>query len=68
MNAPSSMPKIIAEAREILKETRVDALIIVGGDGSMTTALQLQEAGINCIGVPKTIDNDLGSHRHDLRF
>src|SRR6185312_10345288 len=30
-----------------------------GGDGSMTTALQLQEAGINCIGVPKTIDNDL---------
>src|SRR3989442_15612716 len=25
----------------------------------MTTALQLQEAGINCIGVPKTIDNDL---------
>ena len=38
---------------------RVEALIIVGGDGSMTTALQLQEAGINCIGVPKTIDNDL---------
>ena len=38
---------------------RVKALIIVGGDGSMTTALQLQEAGINCIGVPKTIDNDL---------
>src|SRR5438046_3459840 len=25
----------------------------------MTTALQLQEAGINCVGVPKTIDNDL---------
>src|ERR1044071_8157880 len=33
--------------------------LIVGGDGSMTTALQLQEAGIRCIGVPKTIDNDL---------
>src|SRR6185295_11421596 len=32
---------------------------VVGGDGSMVTALQLQEAGINCIGVPKTIDNDL---------
>jgi 6-phosphofructokinase 1 len=37
----------------------VKALIIIGGDGSMTTALQLQDAGINCIGVPKTIDNDL---------
>ena len=34
-------------------------LIVVGGDGSLVTAQQLQEAGINCIGVPKTIDNDL---------
>ncbi len=51
--------EVIAEAKRILKELRVEALIIVGGDGSMTTALQLQEAGINCIGVPKTIDNDL---------
>src|SRR6185295_18556696 len=31
----------------------------VGGGGSMTTAMQMQEAGINCIGVPKTIDNDI---------
>jgi 6-phosphofructokinase 1 len=51
--------EVIADARGVLKELRVDALIIVGGDGSMVTALQLQEAGINCIGVPKTIDNDL---------
>ena len=51
--------EVIAEAKRVLKEHRVEALIIVGGDGSMTTALQLQEGGINCIGVPKTIDNDL---------
>ena len=51
--------EVIEDARLVLKEHRVEALIIVGGDGSMTTALQLQEAGINCIGVPKTIDNDL---------
>ncbi len=43
----------------ILDRERVKALIIVGGDGSMVTAQQLQEAGINCIGVPKSIDNDL---------
>ena len=36
-----------------------ERLIVVGGDGSLVTAQQLQEAGINCIGVPKTIDNDL---------
>jgi phosphofructokinase-like protein len=51
--------KVIADARGVLRELRVDGLIIIGGDGSMATALQLQEAGINCIGVPKTIDNDL---------
>jgi phosphofructokinase-like protein len=52
-------PKIIEQARSILNELRVKTLIIIGGDGSMVTAQQLQEAGINCIGVPKTIDNDL---------
>jgi phosphofructokinase-like protein len=52
-------PQVIAGAKNILDELNVKALIIVGGDGSMATAQQLQEAGINCIGVPKTIDNDL---------
>src|SRR4029077_8472191 len=50
---------VIADAKKILSELQVKALIIVGGDGSLVTAQQLQEAGINCIGVPKTIDNDL---------
>jgi phosphofructokinase-like protein len=50
---------VIEKAKKVLGDLGVRALIIVGGDGSMTTALQLQEAGINCIGVPKTIDNDL---------
>src|SRR5438477_7283096 len=50
---------VIADAKRILDELRVKALVIVGGDGSLVTAQQLQEAGINCIGVPKTIDNDL---------
>jgi len=50
---------VIADAKKILDELNVRALVIVGGDGSMVTAQQLQEAGINCIGVPKTIDNDL---------
>jgi len=52
-------PEVIEKAKKVLGDVGVRALIIIGGDGSMTTALQLQEAGINCIGVPKTIDNDL---------
>ena len=37
----------------------LDALICIGGDGTMSGAADLIKAGINCIGVPKTIDNDL---------
>jgi ATP-dependent phosphofructokinase / diphosphate-dependent phosphofructokinase len=37
----------------------IDALITVGGDGSLTIGNQLYEAGLRVIGVPKTIDNDL---------
>src|SRR6202011_5455426 len=51
--------EVIARAKKVLNELHVRSLVIVGGDGSMTTAMQMQEAGINCIGVPKTIDNDL---------
>src|SRR5215216_3235439 len=51
--------QVISDAKKILADLQVNALIIVGGDGSLVTAQQLQEAGINCIGVPKTIDNDL---------
>ena len=38
---------------------RIEGLILVGGDGSLTTGQQLYEAGFPIIGVPKTIDNDL---------
>jgi ATP-dependent phosphofructokinase / diphosphate-dependent phosphofructokinase len=51
--------EIIEQARETLAELEIKALIVVGGDGSLSTALQLHEAGIPIIGVPKTIDNDL---------
>ena len=40
-------------------EHHIDALITIGGDGSLTIAHHLYEAGLRVIGVPKTIDNDL---------
>ena len=42
-----------------LREHAVDALVVVGGDGTMTIAADIAKHGINVIGVPKTIDNDL---------
>jgi 6-phosphofructokinase 1 len=42
-----------------VRANELDALVCIGGDGTMTGAANLIENGINCIGVPKTIDNDL---------
>lgn len=44
---------------DTLRRHSLDALIVIGGDGSMSAAAPLVEAGANIIGVPKTIDNDL---------
>ena len=44
----------------------LDAVVVVGGDGTMTGAQTFTKRGVNCIGVPKTIDNDL--HGTDLTF
>jgi len=44
---------------EHVRANHLDALVCIGGDGTMTGAANLIRNGINCIGVPKTIDNDL---------
>jgi len=41
------------------KRHGLDAIIVIGGDGTMASAAPLVEAGVNIIGVPKTIDNDI---------
>jgi len=45
-----------------------DALIAIGGEGSMHIALQCHELGINVVGVPKTIDNDLNGTDYTFGF
>ncbi|MCI8342211.1 MAG: ATP-dependent 6-phosphofructokinase [Firmicutes bacterium] len=42
-----------------LKKEGVDALVVLGGDGTLTSARDFARRGVNVIGVPKTIDNDL---------
>lgn len=48
-------------AIENMKKEGVDALVVIGGDGTLTSARDFSRKGVNVIGVPKTIDNDLGS-------
>ena len=44
-----------------LKANGIDALVIVGGDGTLTSGRDYSNKGVKVIGVPKTIDNDLNS-------
>lgn len=44
-----------------MKKEGVDALVVIGGDGTLTSARDFSRKGVNVIGVPKTIDNDLAS-------
>jgi 6-phosphofructokinase 1 len=46
----------------------IDAMIMVGGDGSMSMAKKLWELGVPTIGVPKTIDNDLAGTDRTFGF
>jgi ATP-dependent phosphofructokinase / diphosphate-dependent phosphofructokinase len=48
-----------ASVRKTIEENGVDALIVVGGDGTLRTALALSSEGLRVVGVPKTIDNDI---------
>lgn len=45
---------------EAINDLHLDALIVIGGDGTLHISMELFEKGVPVIGVPKTIDNDIG--------
>ena len=51
-----------------LKKHGIEALVVIGGDGSYMGALKLTEMGINCIALPGTIDNDIVSTDFTIGF
>jgi ATP-dependent phosphofructokinase / diphosphate-dependent phosphofructokinase len=53
------IPGGIDKVQEVLKANKIDALIALGGDDTQSVTLFLAEHGLNAIGVPKTIDNDI---------
>ena len=57
---PSKRPDGIASCIATLQKNKVDALIAIGGDDTLSVAQKLFENGVKVVGVPKTIDNDLG--------
>ncbi|MBR5547473.1 MAG: ATP-dependent 6-phosphofructokinase [Clostridia bacterium] len=56
------------EAVKHLRELGIDALVVIGGDGSFTGAMRLCELGMPCVAIPGTVDNDLGYTEMTLGF
>lgn len=56
----------LATLQPWLRKWDVDAAVVIGGDGSLRTASKLADEGLHVVGVPKTIDNDIGGT--DLTF
>ena len=55
-------------AVENIKKAGIDALVIVGGDGTLTSGRDYSRMGVRVMGVPKTIDNDLNSTDQTFGF
>lgn len=53
--------EILETAKRNAGKIGIEGLIVIGGDGTLSAAVQLQELGLRIVGVPKTIDNDLGA-------
>jgi 6-phosphofructokinase 1 len=51
-----------------LENNHIDALIAIGGDDTLSVAQRLHERGAKVVGVPKTIDNDLGGTDYTFGF
>ncbi len=48
-----------ARCLEMYRELQLDALIVIGGDGTLSIAHEFSKRGMRLVGVPKTIDNDI---------
>ncbi len=53
--------EILELAKTNVHDLGLEGLIVIGGDGTLSAALQLADKGVQLVGVPKTIDNDLSA-------
>ncbi|REE99548.1 6-phosphofructokinase [Thermomonospora umbrina] len=65
---PTKVEGGIERIKDNLAGLGVDALIAIGGEDTLGVAARLHEAGVNVVGVPKTIDNDLSATDYTFGF
>ena len=61
-------PIVVERAADQLKDFEIDALVGIGGDGTFRGLNDLAKHGIKVVGIPGTIDNDVGSTEQTIGF
>lgn len=61
-------PAGIKKAADFCRSIDISGVVVIGGDGSFKGARALTNAGINCIGIPGTIDNDIACSEYTVGF
>ena len=61
-------PEVTQIGIDNLRKLGIDALVTIGGDGTYHGALRMSRMGLNCIGLPGTIDNDIASTEYTIGF
>ena len=58
----------VLKAVQTCKDFGIEGLVVIGGDGSFRGAQKLAKQGINTIGIPCTIDNDIGCCEYTIGY
>jgi 6-phosphofructokinase 1 len=58
----------IERVNQVLHDNDIDAIIAIGGEGTLAAAKRLTDEGIRIVGVPKTVDNDLDATDYSFGF
>lgn len=58
----------VVKAKEICEQNNMTGIVVIGGDGSFRGAADLSRAGIPCVGLPGTIDNDIQCSEYTIGY
>ena len=65
---PFKIDGAVEKIEHTLKDMGIDALVAIGGEDTLGVAAKLTDLGVNVVGVPKTIDNDLSATDYTFGF
>lgn len=65
---PFNLDNGVARALNTIQELKLDALVVIGGEGTLSCAYEMHIRGVGIVGVPKTIDNDISCTERTFGF